>query len=402
MNARGVLLLLLGWGAWAAANPYQLIDQGKSAQALEQVQALLAQHPDNAELWYVQGLAKETLHDLAGAALAYRHSLRLQPMPVTAVRLARVYSVCNRHDDAIALLEEMLAQRDDAQLRADAARLYRGAFNYRDAVRHLEAALALDPKRAEDWSELLDLYTVLGDFAALRAALPRCRAALGDAPMLDYYEGRAEMADNRLDEAIRRMDGALQRFATPFPMGWVYYAQALTAAGRAGEAESIARRVVEENPELAAAYYALGRALTKQGKLDEARKTLELYRLLRGESEAGWKDLPASHGAYAAVHEKLAQRAILAGEIDAATDHAMRALSAQPGRLQAMLLLCQGWREAGEAQRALALALQLETRIGADAAFHMMLSDLYRETGNEAESQRRRELACNLRPKICS
>lgn len=97
-------LLLAGNAARAAGA------LGEALQAFERVVALT---PDHAEAWFEIGLVRQDLHDLDGAASAFRRVLELAPRAEVEVNLGIVLQEAGRFDDAMRAYGRAFRLRDD-------------------------------------------------------------------------------------------------------------------------------------------------------------------------------------------------------------------------------------------------------------------------------------------------
>jgi Flp pilus assembly protein TadD len=162
---------------------------------------------------------------------------------------------------------------------------------YEVAVDEFRAALQLDPSlvlRAR-FPLAVALFELHRSDEA-RRELETVRHEVGDHPNVLYYLGRLDLEDRNFDTAIRNLkEAATAKPKPPFPdtayyLGFAYYKHGdLTAA------EKWLKEAARLNPRDARAQYQLGFVYRKEGREEDARKTLaaseELRRLDDNESK---------------------------------------------------------------------------------------------------------------------
>jgi tetratricopeptide (TPR) repeat protein len=151
---------------------------------------------------------------------------------------------------------------------------------YEIAASEFRAALALDPKltlraRFPLGVALFEMHQ--RDDA--RREFETVRRETGDHPNVLYYLGRIDLEEGKFPSAIANFGKALSK--PPFPdtayyLGFSYFKQ-----GDLNSAEKWLKQAVEANPRDARMQYQLGLVYRKQGREEEAKKTIALSQELR-------------------------------------------------------------------------------------------------------------------------
>src|SRR5579884_1455246 len=156
-------------------------------------------------------------------------------------------------------------------------RFYVAQKSYIRAIEELERAVRLDPHRGEAWSLLAGARLQMGGFVSARDAA-RQAVALRPDSAVDH------MLLASLLQATNDWTGARQEYAraaalSPNDPGYLReYAHFLLKGSAPKDmalAEQLTRRAVALDPYTPAAYYDLGRALVRAGKIAEAIGPLE-------------------------------------------------------------------------------------------------------------------------------
>ena len=126
-------LLLAGEAARAAGAP------GEALRSFERVVVLL---PSHAEAWFQLGLVKQDLHELDGAAAAFRRVLELTPRAEVEVNLGIVLQEAGEFSEAMCAYGRAYRMRDDtfgriahALSTPNAGRLWLNLDDLREALR---------------------------------------------------------------------------------------------------------------------------------------------------------------------------------------------------------------------------------------------------------------------------
>jgi predicted O-linked N-acetylglucosamine transferase (SPINDLY family) len=172
------------------------------------------------------------------------------------------------------LAEDILARDPAAATAAHVAGLiaHRDA-RFDDADRFLRAAIAANPKDAEQFANHAAILRSLGRLGDAEAA---ARSALALAPhRVETHNNLGNILRDagRHDESIACYQAALD-LAPEFADAWSNLAWVLSLNGRAQEAEQAARRAIELDPANSNAFNNLGGALMRRSRLREAETAL--------------------------------------------------------------------------------------------------------------------------------
>ena len=182
---------------------------------------------------------------------------------------------------------------------------------FADAIRHLEQATVLAPDNADYFAELGNAYGKAtrnaGMFAQMSLAR-KCRAALEKAValnpdslpiregLIEYYRDAPGFLGGGMDKAYAQAEEIRRRDAR---RGAIVLAQLYAGEKRYDEAFGVALDLLQREPELYAAHYAMGRLAAESGlRLDAGEK--HLHRCLTLTPDKG-------DPAPAAVHWRLGQ-----------------------------------------------------------------------------------------------
>jgi tetratricopeptide (TPR) repeat protein len=257
--------------------------RGDSKKAAALVQAVLANHSDNARAHNVLGRIGLFNGDTDGAIAELTKSVALHDDFETSYFLGIAYLGAKRLSDAAALFDIQSVMGNSAALHVLFGRAYTGAHFPEQAVAEFQKAVKLDPKyprahgllgyayleqlgeqaypqsRAEFESELklnpeqyyflmlLGIATVaLRDFPAAEVTLKHAIRLAPAEPTAYLYLGETYTETNRTTLSIDALQQYLSRISKP---------------------EELARDVSR-------AYYLLGRALLRLGRVDEGKKAL--------------------------------------------------------------------------------------------------------------------------------
>jgi tetratricopeptide (TPR) repeat protein len=266
---------------------------------LAQAYALLGRKREEA---WAQGKAEVLRGELKEAQASFRRSLELEPSkPAAYLELARTLSSDGKVEEALAVLRR--AQKitptdmDVALLKAAVlGRLER----ILEQIRELEAAAALDPRRAnEPLGELGKLYYNSQQFDR---AIPVLQRALwledGDAYSHLYlgltYARRTEdpvQAEKAVYHLLRAGQAAPDYF---YP--WMNAGAMLQRLGHLPEAAACYQRAIDGDSRWEGPYLSLSQVLQRQGRLPERKLALKLYARAR-ESEARRQQLDSAANA---------------------------------------------------------------------------------------------------------
>jgi tetratricopeptide (TPR) repeat protein len=171
----------------------------------------------------------------------------------------------------------------EAHLGAGYGDLKSGRFE--PAAREFRTALALNPKLVlqAQFPLAVSLFE-LHQTAESRRQFEAVRRQIGDHPNLEYYLGRLDLADGKLDSAILELTKAVAK--PPFPDTAYYLGYAYLKRHDLVPAEKWLRRAAELTPRDAAVQYRLGLLYSQAGRQEEAKQAYARSDQLRkGEAE---------------------------------------------------------------------------------------------------------------------
>jgi tetratricopeptide (TPR) repeat protein len=151
---------------------------------------------------------------------------------------------------------------------------------YEVAAREFRAALALDPTLV--LQARFPLAVALFELHRLdesRREFEAVRKAAGDHPNVEYYLGRLDLQEGKLDAAVRELNQAAAK--PPFPDTAYYLGYAYLKRHDLAAAEKWLKRAAEINPRDAEVEYRLGTLYSKAGRKDEAQQAFSRSEELR-------------------------------------------------------------------------------------------------------------------------
>jgi tetratricopeptide (TPR) repeat protein len=236
---------------------YVLFRMDKARESLAMYTAAAALQRPTAEDFKIVGLDYVLLNDYTDAIRWLEQSVNEAPNNVeTVYYLGRAYYVQNDFDKAIAAFERAL--KLDPQ--------------YAKAENNL--GLALEAKNQSDLAEAAFRKAIqMGEVSGKRSEQPYVNLA----ELLSHGDRQAE-ATSLLDEA-EHIAGKSDR--TQQLRGQIFLAQ-----NRLPEAEAAFRAAIALKPDDGSLHYLLGRALKREGKLDDAEKEFAQTKRLLGTREA--------------------------------------------------------------------------------------------------------------------
>ncbi|HWT13997.1 MAG TPA: sulfotransferase [Allosphingosinicella sp.] len=212
--------------------------QGRFAEAAAAYESVLAQQPDDWEIWNNLGNSRRSSGDVSGAIAALERAVSIRP--------------------------------DVAPMQANLGAALARAGESEAAVRHYRHALALEPKHG---AVILDLARLLRHLGRFEEALELLRTAPGEAEA-ELERGRALAAMHRLDEAQQAYRSAL-RGRSRFSEAYLELGILLERAGRIAEVPPLLAAAQADGvaPDVLAYLHAL--VLQRQGRIGDALAWLE-------------------------------------------------------------------------------------------------------------------------------
>ncbi len=244
---------------------------GNPAEAARIYRQVVAEEPENADIWCLLGVARRAMGDIEGAGHAYREALRLRPGFVEArINLGNVLVHQGKPAEAEVCYREVLRLRPNhAEAQNNLGAALRSQDRLAEAAVCYEQAIRLKPDYREAYENLGD---VLGQLGRLDEAIAACRQALRVDPSspfaynnLGVVLGRQE----KWDEAIAHYQQVL-RLRPDHVEAQINLGNALLGKKQYAEAEIWYRRALSREPHSAKGRYNLGIALAEQGRYAEA------------------------------------------------------------------------------------------------------------------------------------
>jgi tetratricopeptide (TPR) repeat protein len=343
---------------------------GRWVEAADAYQKAIALAPRDSKLRIALGLALAKAGRPTDAIASYEAALEISPSNSAAeIDLAEAYRAVHNNDAARRLLER--SAREHPKIAAPLAVL--GDLDielqtYEAAIKHLSAALALDPANNETRDRLALAYKSKGDAADALAQLSKSLAhdpndALAHFLRAQIYDDRNQ-DDRALPEAEKVLALQPQNLPGRTLLGKILLR--LSESASPAEASALCSRAADALKPVAAAQpgdsetlFILARAYRCAGNTDEAEKTSSAFesasKTLRESKENQNQALHLVHQAneralqndfpgaldllqqalekypdYDAAYSQLAKLYYSAGDIDKASDAITRALGLSP------------------------------------------------------------------------
>ncbi|HEY4742195.1 MAG TPA: tetratricopeptide repeat protein [Candidatus Acidoferrales bacterium] len=343
---------------------------GRWDEAADAYQKAIALAPHDANLRIALGLALAKAGRPTDAIASYEAALGISPRNSTAeIDLAEAYRAVHNNDAARRLLER--SAREHPKAAAPLAVL--GDLDielqtYEAAIKHLSAALALDPANNETRDRLALAYKSKGDSAAALAQLSKSLARDPNDALAHFL--RAQIFDDRNqdDRALPEAEKVLALEPQNLPgrtlLGKILLrvsesANPADAPALCSRAADALKPVADAQPSDSETLFILARAYRCAGNTDEAEKTAAAFesasKTLRESKENQNQALHLVHQAndralqndflgalallqqalekypdYDAAYSQLAKLYYSAGDIDKANDAITRALELSP------------------------------------------------------------------------
>ena len=238
-------------------------------------------------------LFETPLGDVPSAIAANERVVALSASPARVATLAKLYLAQQMPAQAAKWLARRLEHaeaQDRVPLLLQLARAELQAEQHDAAVRTLEAAFEEAPKNAEVRKLLLQLHRTRGDHEALARTLSKAAAAISDGDTVIAYAREAaevyRVGLGREDLATSVLARALEFAPQDRSLG-LMLAQAKLAAGSFDEAESLLVRLIEgsgarRSAERAFVHLTLARVLQAKRQIDGALDQLDIAQKMDG------------------------------------------------------------------------------------------------------------------------
>ncbi|MGY6588775.1 MAG: tetratricopeptide repeat protein [Wenzhouxiangella sp.] len=270
----------------------QQLQAGELAQAREQLDAALAEYPDEADLAVLSVLCLEAEGEAAEARAEVGRLLEQFPQHApTAYHAGRLALVDGQSEQAEEYLQIVLAlDPNHAAARTLLARLKQRAGDQAGAIELLRTALRADGDHVPALVALSSLLLASKDVAEARELAARAVSLRPDdvpaqiaMAMAFKAEGHEEFARQCLQNALEKMPGEPRLEKA---MAVIESAPAESAAGPSAVQQASAamlrndlataeRLLAQADPQAPASRLALGRLRLQQGRLGEAKASLE-------------------------------------------------------------------------------------------------------------------------------
>ncbi len=370
------------------------IAAGRQDDAIARVQPLEAAQGMAADMHEQIGNAHALQLKVAEARQAWAKARELDPLHTSATLAeVRLLTKSTQTDQALALLDEqrkalaahpqassLAVRRERATIERLQAELLRSLGRSEDALAAADEALALF--EGDNQARLLraELLAALGQIEAHEQTLEQLHARTGGFPGLTEPLGRMLLRKGKLDELEQLIGTQLDAPEASAEMLLTGAALRL-AQNKADQAQVLAQRVLDRDPNQVRAHLLLGRALLAQGEYALALDEIESAQTREGDPEVEiWLGQALEYNARSAE----------------ARPHYKRALELEPGNLEASALLGRLYAYEGAAKQALALLEPVVQKTDAYPYAYLAIGIAHRDLGKRdqavGELQRAREL----------
>ncbi|MCK6528679.1 sulfatase-like hydrolase/transferase [Myxococcota bacterium] len=161
--------------------------------------------------------------------------------------LAQAYMKAGQHARALPVVEEGIrrarkAGADNATLHTLRGFLLQRLQRRDEAIAELDIAVTMDPRQAQAWSVLVELFAEKGDMSRAKALAERALASGADSAQIRGVLGAAMAMEGQLDEAEKMLLSALEKRPD---LQWAHYHLGTVALKR-NEPEKAEERFLEE------------------------------------------------------------------------------------------------------------------------------------------------------------
>lgn len=288
-----LLVLALIWAQAPAAPPAEalrLIEEGRATEAIPILEDAARKEPSSAAIQFQLGFALSAAGEDERAIAAFRRVLELQPeLRAAKLNLAHLLVKTGKAAEARPLLEQCLEQQpDDAKAAWLLGRALAQMGEWRAAAEAFEKAARREPDDAELGLALAQAWERAGE----RRRAAEIYARFPDNPAALERLGVVEMESGSLDAAIRHLESARSRGATPAVL--YALATAYLRNRQLEQAAAVAEALAAAEPANAEVRLFYGRILRDQKKYPEAARQFEAATRLRPDSGEAWNELTAA------------------------------------------------------------------------------------------------------------
>ena len=285
---------------------------GDFAAALENVKRLQKDHPDDARLLVLEGVAQIGGNERDLAAATFSRAIELDPQTVDArLNLAQLRRQEGEFDAAKTLLETVVALRPGHYLAMlDLASLAGRAGDVNLQANWLERAVAAQPNLPALRLQLALFY--LGHQQAQKALEAVQPALEGNPDSIEFLgiAGQAQLQSGQIDEAVATFE-RLAKLPPESAEAYFLLARAYGLAGKHQEMQAQLNRALELDPDHLPSQVALVRFLVLNGKEEEAGTHMQALKAAHPDNpdvlaQEGWMQLREGHAEEAAKTLKVA------------------------------------------------------------------------------------------------
>lgn len=361
----------------------------RPAEAVEVLDALVADHPDRADAWTLLGdifAARDDIESKLAAVGMYRTALEQRPDDVrVTASLFDLLAAASLTEAADELLTGSAAPDRDPALAMRLGRLRFEQERFDDAAAAYRRAIDLGAG-GDAWYRLGVVQVNLAELEAAEASFRRSLEMAPDMAVATRELGKVLLDRGRTAEA----DALLGPLTEQLPDDAATWYLAGMAAARTGDhdrAVDAFRQAVVSDPDHADAHYNLGLSLRQTGDTDAAREALSRAQELRRVADDA-PEAPANERAAAAFRAGFLRYRI--GSLDHAAQWLEQATRLDPELDGAWLYLGLTRTAQGRADEAIA-AVERATEIDPEnVEAWEILARLYEQAGRVGDAERAR------------
>ena len=333
-----------------------LYKQGRYDEALDAYRVAAEQRPNYAKIHVNLGMVLNELGRYEEAETHLRRAIALNPQSEnTHHRLGNVLYEQGRYEKALEATRIAVAQAPNSfEVHTNLGAILKALDRFEEAETHLRRAIALNP-------QVWDAYLNLG-------------AAL-------YEQGRYE-------EALEATRVAVEQHSD-YSMAYANLGAILKALGRFEEVETHLRRAIALNPQNTDSFQQLIEVLTPQGRYEEAMDAIAQAAALAPDSTQAAK-----------LHFLMGQTARENGQPEAAAEHYMHTLEADPHHAEALHWLATLRAQQQRYDEMLALLQRFIALYPNDAATYSNMGIALVFLGRNDEALQRFDQALSLDPTL--